>query len=126
MYFKSILHATVCVCVYVCVRVTWLTSPWCEDGVVQEVLKHFAVGGVGGLGLQVLSRLGAGAAGPWIPPAGSGLAGLESSSWSPTAFAAIRMGTFSSMEEEEERPCMSTFLCVYRACTELHACVCYL
>lgn len=36
--------------------------PWCEDGVVQEVLENLSVGGVGGLRLQVLRRFGTGAA----------------------------------------------------------------
>lgn len=41
-------------------------SPWSEDGIVQEVLKHLPVGGVSRLGLQVLRRLWTGATGAFV------------------------------------------------------------
>ena len=50
--------------------------PGGEDGVVQEVLKDFAVGGVVYLCLQVLLGLGAGAARALIPPRQVRLGGL--------------------------------------------------
>lgn len=51
-------------------------SPWCEDGIVQEVLKDLSVRGVRSFGLQVLHRFGTGATGALVWPVGVRLRGL--------------------------------------------------
>lgn len=50
--------------------------PWYEDGIVEEVLKDFAIVTVLDLCLQVLIGLGTGAAGALVRSAGVGLGGL--------------------------------------------------